>query len=50
MARPNDMFGDLTGKVITITGGSRGLGKEMAFAFSRLGAHVVIASRKTVRR
>ena len=46
MARPNDMFGDLAGKVITITGGSRGLGKEMAFAFSRFGAHVVIASRK----
>lgn len=46
MASPHEMFTDLTEKVITITGGSRGLGKEMALAFSRLGAHVVIASRK----
>ena len=46
MVKPDGMFTDLAGKVITITGGSRGLGKEMAFAFSRFGAHVVIASRK----
>jgi NAD(P)-dependent dehydrogenase (short-subunit alcohol dehydrogenase family) len=37
---------DFTGKKVVITGGSRGLGFEMACAFSTLGAHVVIASRK----
>jgi NAD(P)-dependent dehydrogenase (short-subunit alcohol dehydrogenase family) len=36
---------DLTGQVILITGGSRGLGREMAFATARCGADVVIASR-----
>ncbi|MEA3054839.1 MAG: hypothetical protein QOD30_271, partial [Actinomycetota bacterium] len=37
---------DLTGRVAVITGGSRGLGREMAFAFADHGADVVIASRK----
>jgi NAD(P)-dependent dehydrogenase (short-subunit alcohol dehydrogenase family) len=37
---------DLSGKVALITGGSRGLGHEMALAFARAGADVVIASRK----
>jgi NAD(P)-dependent dehydrogenase (short-subunit alcohol dehydrogenase family) len=37
---------DLSGKVAVITGGSRGLGLEMAHAFAAVGARVVIASRK----
>ena len=36
----------LEGKVAIITGGSRGLGREMALAFADHGADVVIASRK----
>ncbi len=37
---------DFTGQKVVITGGSRGLGFEMASAFSALGAEVIIASRK----
>src|SRR5262249_37434418 len=37
---------DLSGKVALITGGSRGLGREIALAFADAGADVVIASRK----
>ncbi len=36
----------LEGKTAIITGGSRGLGREMAIAFAEHGANVVIASRK----
>ncbi len=45
MTGVSDPF-DLTGKVIVVTGGSRGLGKAMCLAFAERGADVVIASRK----
>ena len=40
-----DQLFDLTDRVVLITGGSRGLGREMAFAAAHCGADVVIASR-----
>lgn len=43
--QPGKVF-DLSGKVAVVTGGSRGMGKEMCKAFAAHGADVVIASRK----
>ena len=46
MTSGHDPLFDLEGKVVAITGGSRGLGREMAAAFAHRGARVAIASRK----
>ena len=42
---PDPLF-DFTGKVVLVTGGSRGLGYQMVRAFATRGADVIIASRK----
>jgi NAD(P)-dependent dehydrogenase (short-subunit alcohol dehydrogenase family) len=42
---PFDRF-DLTGKTALVTGGSRGLGREMVLAFAQAGADVMIVSRR----
>ena len=36
----------MLGKVVVVTGGSRGLGLQIAEVFGRNGAHLVLASRK----
>lgn len=41
-----DKMYDMTGRVVMITGGSRGLGREMALGFAAQGADVAIVSRK----
>lgn len=42
---PAQLF-DLSGRVAVVTGGSRGLGREIALGYAQAGADVVIASRK----
>jgi NAD(P)-dependent dehydrogenase (short-subunit alcohol dehydrogenase family) len=42
---PQQLF-DLSGKVAVVTGGSRGLGREMVRGFAAAGADVMIVSRK----
>lgn len=41
-----DPLFDFTGKIALVTGGSRGLGREMALALAERGADLIIASRK----
>ncbi|MCB2075708.1 MAG: glucose 1-dehydrogenase [Rhodobiaceae bacterium] len=42
---PAQLF-DMSGKVVLVTGGSRGMGRAMSLAFAEAGADVIIASRK----
>ena len=44
MGYADELF-DLTDRVVVVTGGSRGLGREIAMGAARCGADVVIASR-----
>jgi NAD(P)-dependent dehydrogenase (short-subunit alcohol dehydrogenase family) len=44
MGYADELF-DLTDRVVLITGGSRGLGREMALGAARCGADVIVASR-----
>jgi NAD(P)-dependent dehydrogenase (short-subunit alcohol dehydrogenase family) len=37
---------DFSGKIVLVTGGSRGIGRETALAFADAGADIAIASRK----
>lgn len=47
MGKPGiDPLFDFAGKVVLVTGGSRGLGRQMVQAFAERGADIVIASRK----
>lgn len=45
---PNDLP-DLTGRIILVTGGGTGLGKESILAFARKGAKVYMAARSESR-
>ncbi len=46
MTRTVQQLFDLTGKTALVTGGSRGLGLQMAQALGEAGARVVLTSRK----
>ena len=46
MARTISQLFDLTGQVALVTGGSRGLGLQMAHALGEAGAKVMLSSRK----
>ncbi|NBT56012.1 MAG: SDR family NAD(P)-dependent oxidoreductase, partial [Betaproteobacteria bacterium] len=46
MTRTIQQLFDLTGKTALVTGGSRGLGLQMAHALGEAGARIMISSRK----
>jgi len=46
MARTVQQLFDLTGQVAMVTGGSRGLGLQMAHALGEAGAKIMLSSRK----
>jgi NAD(P)-dependent dehydrogenase (short-subunit alcohol dehydrogenase family) len=46
MQNPTMSFPDLAGKVVVVTGASRGIGEAVAEAFAAAGARLVLASRK----
>lgn len=46
MTRTTQQLFDLTGKTALVTGGSRGLGLQMAHALGEAGARIVLSSRK----
>lgn len=41
----NGYFAELANKTVVVTGGSRGVGKDIALTFAKLGANVVISGR-----
>ena len=45
-ARTIQQLFDLTGKTALVTGGSRGLGLQMAHALGEAGAKIMLSSRK----
>ena len=47
MARTIQQLFDLTGQVALVTGGSRGLGLQMAHALGEAGAKIMLSSRKS---
>ena len=47
MARTVQQLFDLTGQVALVTGGSRGLGMQMAHALGEAGAKIMLSSRKS---
>jgi NAD(P)-dependent dehydrogenase (short-subunit alcohol dehydrogenase family) len=46
MTRTIQQLFDLTGKIALVTGGSRGLGLQMAHALGEAGAKIMLSSRK----